>query len=153
MAGGSEKSLLKFPKEIIPHTSPRLRKIECWRQTLCWVIISMNLLPREYMPFPNCSVTTPSPLHASSAQDWAAATPVPRIKEGPDSKIQSFQGFTLCLPLSSDSYKIQLGKAKLSWMLPFIFNLYRHTHIDLQTHSKPHQTSKGSTHTSWGGFC
>lgn len=50
-------------------------------------------------------------LHASSAQDWAAANPVPSIKEGPDSKIQSFQGFTLCLLLSSDSYKIQFGKA------------------------------------------
>lgn len=71
----------------------------------------MNLVPSEYMPFPNCSVTPPSPLHASSAQHWAAATPVPSIKEGPDSKIQSFWGFTLCLLLSSNSHKIQFGEA------------------------------------------
>lgn len=77
---------------------------------MCWVIISMNLVPREYMPFPKCSVTH-SPQFPSRQQCPGLGSSNSSVKEGLDSKIQSFQGFTLCLLLSSDSYKIQFGKA------------------------------------------
>uniref|UniRef100_A0A8C3QQK1 Uncharacterized protein n=1 Tax=Cyanoderma ruficeps TaxID=181631 RepID=A0A8C3QQK1_9PASS len=90
---------------------------------------------------------------ASSAQDWAAAVP----RRSQTAKFNHSRDLHFVCFSAVTATKSSLGKPcpKLSWMLPSVFNPYRHTHLYLQTHSKTHQTSKGGERCQlpWISFC